>query len=667
MAVNLVFHFAVSLILNSICCNGFSAFLGASDKPLLSILPVSQKCRSLYVSQTRLGMSEKTQENAMSISEVTAQIQSAKESFDSSLANATTIQEAEAIRVKYLGKKGVINDAMSFMRLLSPEEKPKLGVVLNEIKEQMETIVTERKEELNLMEITSRMEEEAIDVTLPGLRKSRSFGHRHPLSMTIEKAVDIFVKLGYDTVTDVEDSPEIENDYYCFEALNCPKDHPSRDLQDTFYLSEDLNLLLRTHTSSVQIRQLEKRKPPLRIVAPGRVYRKDDIDATHSMVFHQVEILAIDEIGKLHLGHLKGTVDHFLRNMFGPSIQVRYRGSFFPFTEPSMEVDVFFKGKWLEVLGCGMVDPAVLEKAGIDPKKYGGFAAGFGVERFAMVIHGINDIREFYKNDVRFLDQFPHFYDEGMYAFLQGEDFGKDRVLPPVDPEYAIDDEFSGEELKELKSKYAHLWEEWEQEFGAGKNDAPKKMEEAATSGPRSKETAQDAIKSDDGGSAIIDISKLDIRVGVIKKAWIHEEADKLFCEEIDIGENEVRQIASGLRAHYQIEDLVGQRVLVLANLKSRKLAGFSSHGMVLCAADDSKVKFIVPPEGALVGERVVVEGYNGDPATENQVIKKKMLDVIFPDLKTNDQGIVMYKGVPLSTSAGVCAAQDKMSNCQIS
>jgi len=257
------------------------------------------------------------------------------------------------------------------------------------------------------------MENEKIDVTQPGLHRFADIGRRHPLSMTMEKAVDIFTRLGYDTITEAEVSPEVETDYYCFEALNCPKDHPARDMQDTFYLTEDREIMLRTHTSSVQIRALERMKPPLRIVAPGRVYRRDDIDATHSLMFHQVEILALEKRGELTLGHLKGTVEHFLKNMFGPDIKVRFRGSYFPFTEPSMEVDVFFRNRWLEVLGCGMVDPRVLEQAGIDPNEYSGFAAGFGVERFAMVIHGINDLREFYRNDKRFLEQFPHFYDDG--------------------------------------------------------------------------------------------------------------------------------------------------------------------------------------------------------------------------------------------------------------
>jgi aminoacyl tRNA synthase complex-interacting multifunctional protein 1 len=322
-------------------------------------------------------------------------------------------------------------------------------------------------------------------------------------------------------------------------------------------------------------------------------------------------------------------------------------------------------------LGCGMVDPAVLEKAGIDPQKYAGFAAGFGVERFAMVIHGIPDIREFFKNDVRFLDQFPHFYDEGMYAFLQGEDFEKDRVWPPVDPDYVNDDEFTDDELKEIKAKYSHLWLEWEQQFGGSGDEANAVNGDKGlvVQDGRSSKTKQGTDRSDKGSDSndVIDISKLDIRIGIIQKAWFHPESDKLFCEEIDIGENQVRQIASGLRAHYQLDDLVGQRVLVVANLKPRKIAGFISYGMVLCAANESKVKLITPPDGAPVGESVTVEGYIGEPATENQIIKKKMIDVIFPDLRTDEAGVAKYKNIPLSTSAGVCVAQDNMPNSQVS
>lgn len=355
----------------------------------------------------------KQEETTVSIEQVSEELLAKKQEFDERMSLAATAADAEALRREYLGKKGPINAAMNYMRLLSNEDKPKLGAVVNEIKEEIEATVKERLEAMKIREIELAMEKERIDVTLPGLTRSIDIGRRHPLSMTMEKAVDIFVRLGYDTVTSCEDSPEIETDYNCFEALNCPKDHPARDMQDTFYLTEDREYLLRTHTSAVQIRQLRKRKPPLRIVAPGRVYRRDDIDATHSLMFHQVEILALEKRGELTLGHLKGTVEHFLKNMLGPNIEIRFRGSYFPFTEPSMEVDVFFRGKWMEVLGCGMVDPNVLEMAGIDPNEYSGFAAGFGVERFAMVMHQIDDLRLFYGSDKRFLQQFPHFYDDG--------------------------------------------------------------------------------------------------------------------------------------------------------------------------------------------------------------------------------------------------------------
>ncbi len=515
-----------------------------------------------------------TSTESISIDEISAELQQHKKDFDEKINKTTTLAEAEAIRVEYLGKKGPINKVMSYMRLLSNEDKPKLGAVVNEIKDELETSVAVRKEEMEVIEMEAKMLEDAIDVTLPGLTRSVDIGRRHPLSMVMEKAVDIFISLGYDTVTDCEDSPEIETDYNCFEALNCPADHPARDMQDTFYLTDDLSRMLRTHTSAVQIRQLGKRKPPLQIVAPGRVYRKDDIDATHSMMFHQIEILALDKKGKLNLGHLKGTVEYFLKNMFGPDVKVRFRGSYFPFTEPSMEVDVFFRGKWLEVLGCGMVDPNVLSMAGIDPEEYSGFAAGFGVERFAMVIHQVPDIRLFYNSDKRFLQQFPHFYDEGLTSMFEGQNKSEKTAVV-------------GDAKEEPKK------------------DQPK--------------TEKAKKNTQAGGSDEIDISKLDIRVGVITKAWNHEEADKLFCEEIDIGEESgPRQIASGLRAHYKLEDLEGQRVLVLANLKTRKLVGFPSHGMVLCAAseDGSKVEFIEPPADAKIGERISCEGFHGEPVS---------------------------------------------------
>lgn len=298
----------------------------------------------------------------------------------------------------------------------------------------------------------------------------------------------------------------------------------------------------------------------------------------------------------------------------------------------------------MEVLGCGMVDPNVLEMAGIDPNEYSGFAAGFGVERFAMVIHGITDLREFYKNDKRFLQQFPHFHDDGLESFLAGGS----PVVEDQDPRTEEVPDPPVDSIDELKARVST-------EVNGAQNDASTEI----------------VAKSDEVGnreaiapSTDIDISKLDIRVGVITKAWLHEEADKLFCEEIDIGEGAPRQIASGLRAHYSLEDLEGQRVLVLANLKARKLVGFPSHGMVLCASSADGVEFVKPPEGAAIGERVVVDGFAGEPATENQLIKKKMLDQIFPDLKTDANGVATYKGVPLRTSAGPCIAS--LSNAEI-
>ncbi|MDJ0566823.1 MAG: phenylalanine--tRNA ligase subunit alpha, partial [Microcystis sp. M49629_WE12] len=242
----------------------------------------------------------------------------------------------------------------------------------------------------------AKLAAETLDVTLPAL--SRPLGRIHPLNSTVDRMIDIFVGLGYSIAT----GPQVETDYYNFEALNIPADHPARDMQDTFFLRD--GRLLRTHTSPVQIRYMESHEPPIRIVAPGRVYRRDTVDATHSAVFHQVELLAVDQ--GLTFTDLKGTIKEFLKQMFGADLPVKFRASYFPFTEPSAEVDVQWKGKWLEVMGCGMVDPNVLKAVGYDPQIYTGFAAGFGVERFAMVLHEIDDIRRCYNSDIRFLRQF---------------------------------------------------------------------------------------------------------------------------------------------------------------------------------------------------------------------------------------------------------------------
>jgi phenylalanyl-tRNA synthetase alpha chain len=323
---------------------------------------------------------------------------------------ATDRKTLETVRVKYMGKKGLITAVMKSVGRLSPEERPQLGSVVNVAKDEINTYLAEKKEVLDKEALAAEIDDTEIDVTMPGLRFHQHIGRIHPLNSTMDRAVNIFVELGYDLIDELSPyNREIEEDWFCFEALNCPPDHPARDMQDTLYLDKDKKTLLRTQTSAMQVRYMmdKKNEPPFSIIAPGRVYRRDAVDATHMPVFHQIEILNIRKIGELNVGSLRATIIHFLKEMLGPDIKTRFRGSFFPFTEPSMEVDVFFGGKWLEVLGCGMVDPNVLENVGIDPEVYGGFAAGFGVERFAMVTHQIPDIREFYRSDWRFLSQFP--------------------------------------------------------------------------------------------------------------------------------------------------------------------------------------------------------------------------------------------------------------------
>mgnify|MGYP001357953222 FL=1 len=311
------------------------------------------------------------------------------------IASAENPESIEKLRLSFLGKKGKLSLLLGGMKNLSNEERPLIGQRANVLKTQLQELIKEKLEILKTQALSQILIKETIDVTAPPTGIPQ--GHRHPLITTTEQIIDLFLGLGYQ----VSEGPEIENDYYNFEALNIPPDHPARDMQDTFYLGGEY--LLRTHTSPVQIRCLESKKPPVRIVSPGRVYRRDAVDATHSPVFHQVEVLAIDE--KLDFSHLRGTVMAFLKAFFG-DLPIRFRASYFPFTEPSAEVDVQWRGKWLEVMGCGMVDPAVLEELGIDPEKYSGFAAGLGVERFCMVRHGLDDIRKLYTSDLRFLEQF---------------------------------------------------------------------------------------------------------------------------------------------------------------------------------------------------------------------------------------------------------------------
>jgi len=330
-----------------------------------------------------------------SLQELTGQLEQLEAQAADAIAAATNASDLESLRVGLLGKKGQLSAVLGAMGKLAAEERPLMGQRANVLKELVQGLLSQRLEAVKSAALGERISQETIDVTAPS-----SFiapGHRHPLISTIEEIVDIFAGLGYR----VEEGPEIETDHYNFTALNIPPHHPARDMQDTFYLSA--HELLRTHTSPVQIRHLEKNPPPVRIVAPGRVYRRDAVDATHSPVFHQVEVLAIDE--GLDFSHLRGTVTTFLQQFFG-DLPVRFRASYFPFTEPSAEVDVMWRGRWLEVMGCGMVDPAVLEGLGLDPDRWSGFAAGLGVERFCMVRHGIDDIRRLFTSDLRFLEQF---------------------------------------------------------------------------------------------------------------------------------------------------------------------------------------------------------------------------------------------------------------------
>jgi phenylalanyl-tRNA synthetase alpha chain len=329
------------------------------------------------------------------LSDLESQLTTLQQEAKEAIAAAVTLDQLEQLRIKYLGKKGSLSQVLGGMGKLDATERPRIGALANEVKELLQTGLDTKKTALQDAEIEAQLASETLDVTMPGVYRPQ--GRSHPITSMIERMMDIFVGLGY-TVTQ---GPEMETDYYNFEALNTPADHPARDMQDTFYLPD--GNLLRTHTSAMQIRYMEENEPPVRVVAAGRCYRRDTVDATHAAVFHQLEVLAIDE--GLTFTDLRGTIKVFLEEMFG-DIPIRFRPSFFPFTEPSAEVDVQWRGRWLEVMGCGMVDPNVLKAVGYDPEIYTGFAAGLGVERFAMVLHQIDDIRRLYAGDMRFLRQF---------------------------------------------------------------------------------------------------------------------------------------------------------------------------------------------------------------------------------------------------------------------
>ena len=314
----------------------------------------------------------------------------------------------DEIRIRFLGKKGELTSILKQMGGLSPEERPKMGQLANEIRADIEKNIAASLEEMNKKAQEIRLKKEELDITISG--KQREVGGLHPLNAVLDDLIDIFRSMGFDVV----DGPEVETDYYNFEALNVPKDHPARDMQDTFYLTE--GMLLRTQTSAAQIRTMEKRKPPIRIICPGRVYRSDDVDATHSPVFHQVEGLVVDK--GITMCDLKGTLEQMAKEIYGSDTKVKFRPSFFPFTEPSVEVDVscsecggkgcrVCKGTgWIEILGAGMVHPKVLQGCGIDPEEYSGFAFGIGLDRLTTTRHKISDIRLLFENDLRFLKQF---------------------------------------------------------------------------------------------------------------------------------------------------------------------------------------------------------------------------------------------------------------------
>lgn len=319
-------------------------------------------------------------------------IDQAKKDF----ASCSKLAELDHIKSKFLGKSGPITEAMKSLASLSPEEKPKKGAEINQVKKQIEALLETRKQEISNLELNEKLEKEKIDVTLPS--RSKMKGSLHPVMNTIDEISTIFHGIGFD----VADGPEIEDDFHNFTALNIPESHPARAMHDTFYVNKEY--VLRTHTSPVQIRYMENNTPPIQIISPGRVYRVDS-DATHSPMFHQVEGLVINE--DVNFANLKGVVQSFLQSFFeDENLTIRFRPSYFPFTEPSAEIDMSWNDGWLEIGGCGMVHPNVLKHVNIDPEMYQGFAFGLGVERLTMLKYGINDLRHFFNHDLRFLEQF---------------------------------------------------------------------------------------------------------------------------------------------------------------------------------------------------------------------------------------------------------------------
>lgn len=324
------------------------------------------------------------------------------------LSETQNARELDAVRVKYLGKKGELTAILKGMKNVAPEERPIIGQLVNDVRAELEAALEKQGEKLEQSALEEKLKSEALDVTMPA--EQITLGHKHPLSVVLDEIKDIFIGLGFQ----IAEGPEVEYDHYNFEALNIPKEHPARDTQDTFYISD--NVVLRTQTSPVQVRVMENQKPPIRIIAPGRVFRSDAVDATHSPLFHQIEGLVVDK--NITMSDLKGILELFAKRLYGENTVVRFRPHHFPFTEPSAEMDIqcyqchgegcrLCKGEgWIEILGCGMVHPKVLETCNIDPEVYSGYAFGIGLERTVMGRFKIDDIRLFYENDVRFLHQF---------------------------------------------------------------------------------------------------------------------------------------------------------------------------------------------------------------------------------------------------------------------
>lgn len=454
---------------------------------------------------------------------------------------AKNIEELEQLNTRFLGRKGAITEILRGLGSVSAEERPLLGQQANQLKTEISSMLDIKKEELKSTG-TKDSSLSSLDITVPG--RKLATGGIHPLTRIRYELEEIFVSMGFT----VEHGPEIETDYYNFEALNTPADHPARDEQDSFYITD--KHLLRTQTSTVQIRVMETKQPPIRMIAPGRCYRRDAVDATHNYQFHQIEGLMVDK--GITLGDLKGVLDSLVKAMFGEDCKTRFTPHFFPFTEPSAELHMsclFCKGKgcrvcknsgWIELGGCGMVDPEVFKHVGYDPEVYSGFAFGFGIERIAMLKYGIDDIRLFFDNDIRFLKQFSE-----------------------------------GQSVKELKSE-----------------EMNKKMEEIE------KKEETNIVDYDT-------FSKLDIRVGTVISAEKIEKADKLLKLQIDIGEETPRQVVAGIALKYTPEEMVGKRMILLTNLEPRKIRGIESRGMILAATADNLPIALTTDEPVPSGSRV--------------------------------------------------------------